>query len=79
MINIYDNLKILFHQYDLKFSCIVNSDQHIAELKNLLTFNFIDLSNICFITFDFESLYTNVTRKYVLEMPSLCKGNFSNW
>ena len=76
MINIYDNLKILFHQYDLKFSCIVNSDQHIAELKNLLTFNFIDLSNIWFITFDFESLYTNVTRKYVLECLAFARETF---
>ena len=66
MINIYENFKILFHQYDLKFPCIVKSDQLIAELKNLPTFNFIDLSNIWFVTFDFESLYTNVIRKYVL-------------
>ena len=76
MINIYDNFKILFHQYDLKFPCIVNSDQLIAELKNLPTFNFIDLSNIWFVTFDFESLYTNITRKYVLECLAFARETF---
>ena len=36
----------------------------VAELKNLTTFNFIDLSKIWIGKFDFESLSTNITRKY---------------
>ena len=54
----------------------MNSGQLIAELKNLPTFNFIDLSNIWFVTFDFESLYTNVTRKYVLECLAFARETF---
>ena len=76
MINIHDNFKILFEQERISFPCIANSDQLISELEKLPTFDFIDLNNIWFITFDFESLYTNVTRKYVIECLEFAKQTF---
>ena len=68
MINIHENFKILFEQKGISLPCIANSDRRlISELEKLHTFDFINLTNIWFITFDFESLYTKVTRKYVIE------------
>lgn len=68
MMHITRKLKDLFQSSNITFPCIKNSDELINTLNSLPKLDTHDLTNIWLITFDFESLYTNITSDYVYEM-----------
>ena len=61
-------LKNRFDLSNLTFPCLKNSDDLIHRLESIPKLNLVDITNTWLITFDFESLYTNITRKYVMYM-----------
>ena len=68
MENITSILKCRFEHSGITFPCLKNSDDLIHSLNSLPIFNLNDITNTWIITFDFESLYTNITKEYVLGM-----------
>ena len=68
MNKITNKLENLFDKHNLSFPCLTNSDELINSLQSMPILKLQDITQMWIITFDFESLYTNVTKEYVYSM-----------
>lgn len=71
MSKITEQLRDQFATQDIPFPCLKNSDELIETLHELPDMNLQDIMQTWIITFDFESLYTNITSEHVCNMLHL--------